>query len=104
MRNLEFKIFFKSGSSDGNDYLQWPDSISRDSWGDLFAVMPIEIHQWRATIGCFFLPMQRLDISNLNAKTLCELLLYGTPRLSIIDNRIILEANISFIEPTKRLN
>ena len=45
-----------------------------------------------------------LDVSKLNAKTLCEMLLYGNPHLSIIDNRIVLEATISFIESTKRLN
>ena len=45
-----------------------------------------------------------LDISKINAKTLCEMLLYGNPHLNIIDNRIILEATISFIESTKRLN
>ena len=45
-----------------------------------------------------------LDISKLNAKTLCEMLLYGNPHLSMIDNRIILEATISFIESMKRLN
>ena len=45
-----------------------------------------------------------LDISKFNAKTLCEVLLYGNPHLDIIDNRIILEETISFIESTKRLN
>ena len=45
-----------------------------------------------------------LDVSKLNAKELCEMLLYGNTHLSIIDNRIVLEATISFIELTKRLN
>ena len=45
-----------------------------------------------------------LDVSKLNAKALCEMLLYGNTHLSIIDNRIVLEATISFIESTKRLN
>ena len=30
-----------------------------------------------------------LDISKLNAKTLCEMLLYGNPHLNIFDNRIV---------------
>ena len=45
-----------------------------------------------------------VDISKLDAKTLCEMLLYGNPCLNIIDNRIILEATISFIESTERPN
>ena len=44
------------------------------------------------------------DSSKLNAKALCEMVLYGNTHLSIIDNRIVLEATISFIELTKRLN
>lgn len=45
-----------------------------------------------------------LDITKLHAKTLCKLLLYGNPHFNVVENRVILEATISFIESTKRLN
>ena len=45
-----------------------------------------------------------LDITKLHAKTLYKLLLYGNPHFNVVENRVILEATISFIESTKRLN
>ena len=45
-----------------------------------------------------------LDITKLHAKTLCKLLLYGNQHFNVVENRVILEATISFIESTKRLN
>ena len=45
-----------------------------------------------------------LDLTNMDSKTLCELLLFGSPQLTIIDNRIILEATILFIERSMRLD
>ena len=45
-----------------------------------------------------------LDLSNYDSKSLCTLLLYGSPHLNTIDNRIILEATISFIKATKRFD
>ena len=45
-----------------------------------------------------------LDISNYDSKSLCALLLYGSPLLNIIANRIIMEATISFIKETKRFD
>ena len=45
-----------------------------------------------------------LDISNYDSKSLCTLLLYGSPLLNIIANRIIMEATISFIKETKRFD
>ena len=45
-----------------------------------------------------------LDISQHDSKSLCTLLLYGSPSLNIIANRIIMEATISFIKETKRLD
>ena len=32
-----------------------------NQWEDLFVIMPVEINQWRATIGCFCLSMQSLS-------------------------------------------
>ena len=49
-------------------------------------------------------PPLHLGDEEVTRLTLCEMLLYGNPHLNIIDNRIILEATISFIESTKRLN
>ncbi len=45
-----------------------------------------------------------LDLTNMDSKALCELLLYGSPQFTIIDNRIILEATMSFIERSMRLD
>ena len=43
-----------------------------------------------------------LDITSMDSKDLCELLLYGTSELNVVENRIIIEATISFIERSKR--
>ena len=45
-----------------------------------------------------------LDLANLVSKALCELLLYGSPLLNIIDNRIIPEATMSFLDRSMRLD
>ena len=45
-----------------------------------------------------------IDIANLDSETLCKLLLYGSPNMNMIDNRIIIEATIEYIEKTNRLN
>ena len=45
-----------------------------------------------------------LEISHYNSKSICALLLYGSPLLNIIANRIIMEATISFIKETKRFD
>ncbi len=38
------------------------------------------------------------DALNLDPKELCHLMLYGSPSLSVIDNRMIIEATIQYIE------
>ena len=35
-----------------------------------------------------------IDIANLDSATLCNLLLYGSSNMNMIDNRIIIEATI----------
>ena len=45
-----------------------------------------------------------IDLTNMDSKALCELLLYGSPKLTITDNRIILEATMSFVERSMRLD
>ena len=45
-----------------------------------------------------------LDITSMDSKDLCELLLYGTSDLNVVENRIIIEATISFIERSKRFS
>ena len=45
-----------------------------------------------------------IDIANLDSETLCNLLLYGSPYMNMIDNRIIIEATIEYIKKTNRLN
>ena len=43
-----------------------------------------------------------LDISSMDSKDLCELLLYGNSYLNEVENRIVIEATISFTERSKR--
>ena len=45
-----------------------------------------------------------IDIANLDSETFCNLLLYGSSNMNMIDNRIIIEATIEYIEKTNRLN
>ena len=45
-----------------------------------------------------------LDINKLDADALCTLLLFGTKDLNLVENRIIIEATISFINATKRFD
>ena len=42
------------------------------------------------------------DALNLDPKELCHLMLYGSPSLSVIDNRMVLEATIQYIENSER--
>ena len=44
------------------------------------------------------------DIVNLNSGTLCNLLLYGSSNLTLVDRRIIIEATINYIKKTNRLS
>ena len=44
--------------------------------------------------------MLGIDIADLDSETLCNLLLYGSSNLNILENRIIIEATIEFIEKT----
>ena len=43
------------------------------------------------------------DIANLDSVTLCNLLLYGSYNLTLVENRMIIEAKIDYIEKTNRL-
>ena len=43
-----------------------------------------------------------LVIEELNIQSLCHLILYGSPCLTLIANRMIMEATINFIKATKR--
>ena len=45
-----------------------------------------------------------LDINKLDSDALCTLLLFGTKDLNLVENRIIIEATISFINATKRFD
>ena len=48
--------------------------------------------------------MLGIDIANLDSKTLCNLLLYDSLNMNMIDNRIIIEATTEYIEKANRLN
>ena len=45
-----------------------------------------------------------LDIAGLDAQSLCHLILFGNPDLTLIANRMIMEATIDYIKATKRLD
>ena len=48
--------------------------------------------------------VSRIDIANLDSEYLCNLLLCGSSNMNMIDNRVITEATIEYIEKTNRLN
>ena len=43
------------------------------------------------------------DIANLDSVTLCNLLLYGSYNLTLVQNRMIIGATIDYIQKTNRL-
>ena len=43
------------------------------------------------------------DITNLDSVTLCNLLLYGSYNFTLVQNRMIIEATIDYIQKTNRL-
>ena len=43
-----------------------------------------------------------LDITSMDSKDLCKSLLYGNSNLNVVEDRMIIEATISFIERSKR--
>ena len=45
-----------------------------------------------------------LDLSNIDPQALLNLLLYGSPKFKVTENRIVLEASIAYIKATNRLN
>ena len=45
-----------------------------------------------------------LNTTTMNTRELCDLLLYGDPKLNLIANRILIEATISFIERSRRFD
>ena len=45
-----------------------------------------------------------LDINKLDSDALCTLPVFGTKDLNLVENRIIIEAPISFINATKRFD
>ena len=49
------------------------------------------------------LDIPRVDISLLDSQALCNLMLYGNPDLTLIENRMIIEATIKYINATNRL-
>ena len=61
-------------------------------------------YEMRCDLLCQLSEIPGLDLTNIDSGALCELLLYGNPKLTIIDNRIILEATMSLIDRSMRLN
>ena len=48
--------------------------------------------------------LQFASISNMDDDTLCHRLFFGDPSLGTIENRVILEATISFIKNSGRFD
>ena len=61
-------------------------------------------HEMRSDLLGQLSEIPGLDLTNMDSKALCELLLYRSPQLTIIDNRIILEATMLFIERSMRFD
>ena len=61
-------------------------------------------HEMRSDLLGQLSEIPSLNLKNMDSKALCELLLSGSPQLTIIDNRIILEATLSFIERSMRFD
>ena len=59
-----------------------------------FDIVRTDLFGWLSNIPA-------LDLVNMGPTTLCELLLYGSPRIAAIENRLTLEA--TFIGGSKRL-
>ena len=62
------------------------------------------LHEMRIDLLGQLSEIPGLDLINMDSKALCELLLYGSPQITIIDNRIIIEAAISLINRSMRLD
>ena len=45
-----------------------------------------------------------IDITSMDSKSLCQLLLFGCTNLTVVENRIVLEATIAYIKATKRFS
>ena len=45
-----------------------------------------------------------IDITVMDSKSLSQLLLFGSTNLTVVENRIVLEATMAYIEATKRFS
>ena len=45
-----------------------------------------------------------IDITVMDSKSLCQLLLFGSTNLTVVENRIVLEATMVYMKATKRFN
>ena len=52
------------------------------------------INQLREDLFGTVTEVSGIDVANLDSETLCNLLLYGSSNMNMIDNRIIIEATI----------
>ena len=46
----------------------------------------------------------RIDITLMDSKSLCQLLLFGSTNLNVVENRIVLEATMAYMKATKRFS
>ena len=60
-------------------------------------------NQWREDLFGTVTEVSGIDTANLDSETLCNLLLYGSSNMNMIENRIIIEATIEYIEKINRL-
>ena len=45
-----------------------------------------------------------IDITVMDSKSLCQLLLFGSTNLTVVENHIVLEATMAYIKATKRFS
>ena len=45
-----------------------------------------------------------IDITVMDSESLCQLLLFGSINLTVVENRIVVEATMAYIKATKRFS
>ena len=45
-----------------------------------------------------------IDMTVMDSKSLCQLLLFGSTKITVVENRIVLEATMAYVKATKRFS
>ena len=73
-------------------------------WRSKIVIDFLRFNQLREDLFVTATEVSGIDIANLDSETFCNLLLYGSSNVNMIDNRIIIEGTIEYIEKANRLN